>query len=188
LKAAQDFIGGVLQPSVGLVQLASCLARQLTQLVAIGDMRKSSKNQIRTHCEILLQKNGSDGRNRNASGATGDSRTARVSPNYHSQGLDAQIARTVQHSDALRRLRSRHYAESVIQIAAMGTIHSAFPFRQWSKPHTGASMEEPQLKDDAGKMDGRKSHSQIRPNMDSSHECIPRGLGGQQFFKGTYPA
>ncbi len=57
LKTAQDFIGRVLQPRVWLVQLAGCLARQLTKLVAIGDMRKCSKNKIGTHHEFLLQKN-----------------------------------------------------------------------------------------------------------------------------------
>src|SRR4051794_32227283 len=40
VKADQDFIGGVLQPRVGLVQLASGLARQLAELVAIGHVRK----------------------------------------------------------------------------------------------------------------------------------------------------
>jgi len=57
LKTAQNFIGRILQPCVRLVQLAGCLAGQLTQLVAIGDMRKCPKNQIGTHHEFLLQKN-----------------------------------------------------------------------------------------------------------------------------------
>src|ERR1035441_1413766 len=54
LKAAQNFIGGVLQPCVRLVQLTCCLASQLTELVAIGHMRECPKYQIRTHCNYLL--------------------------------------------------------------------------------------------------------------------------------------
>jgi hypothetical protein len=49
MKAVKNFVGGVLQPRVGLVQLASCLACQLAELVAIGYMIESPKNQIRTH-------------------------------------------------------------------------------------------------------------------------------------------
>ena len=36
VKADQDLIGGVLQPRVGFVQLASGLARQLAELVTVG--------------------------------------------------------------------------------------------------------------------------------------------------------
>src|SRR5690348_15752879 len=49
VEADQDFVGGVLQPSRRFVQLPGCLARQLAELVAIGDVRKCTKNQIRTH-------------------------------------------------------------------------------------------------------------------------------------------
>ncbi len=49
-KAAQNFVGGVLQPCIRLVELTGCLACQLTELVAIGHMRKCLKNKIGTHC------------------------------------------------------------------------------------------------------------------------------------------
>ena len=49
LETGQNLVSGVLQPRVGLVQLASRLARQLAELVAIGHVRKCPKNQIRTH-------------------------------------------------------------------------------------------------------------------------------------------
>jgi len=55
VEADEDFVRGVLQPSVRLVQLPGSLARQLTELVAIGDVRKCTKNQIRTHKVNLLQ-------------------------------------------------------------------------------------------------------------------------------------
>ena len=54
LKADQDFVRGVLQPCIRLVELTSCLAGQLTKLVAVGHMRECPKNQIGTHCESLL--------------------------------------------------------------------------------------------------------------------------------------
>ena len=50
----QNFVGGVLQPCVRLVQLAGCFTRQLAELVAIGHVRECPKNQIGTHCSILL--------------------------------------------------------------------------------------------------------------------------------------
>jgi|HubBroStandDraft_2_1064218.scaffolds.fasta_scaffold197053_1 hypothetical protein len=52
MKAVQDFISGVLQPCIRLVQLAGCLASQLTELVAIGHMRKCPKYQIGTHYSL----------------------------------------------------------------------------------------------------------------------------------------
>jgi hypothetical protein len=57
MKAVKNFVGGVLQPRVGLVQLASCLACQLAELVAIGYMIESPKNQIRTHRKSPCKKN-----------------------------------------------------------------------------------------------------------------------------------
>jgi len=44
LKPAQDFVGGVLQPCIRLVKLTGRLASQLTELVAVGHMRKCPKN------------------------------------------------------------------------------------------------------------------------------------------------
>ena len=49
-KAAQNFVCGVLQPCIRLVELAGCLARQLAELVAILNLRKRFKNKIGTHC------------------------------------------------------------------------------------------------------------------------------------------
>ena len=46
LKAVENFVGGVLQTSVGLVQLPRRLGSQLTELVAVGDVSESSKNEI----------------------------------------------------------------------------------------------------------------------------------------------
>ena len=56
VEADEDFVGGVLQPGIRLVQLPGSLARQLAELVAIGDVRKCTKNQIRTHKVNLLQR------------------------------------------------------------------------------------------------------------------------------------
>jgi hypothetical protein len=44
LETAQNFVRGVLEPGVGLVELAGSLARQLTQLIAVGHMRECPKN------------------------------------------------------------------------------------------------------------------------------------------------
>jgi hypothetical protein len=55
MKAAQHFVRGVLKPRIRLVQLARCLARQLTELVTIGHVRECPKNQIRAHFTILLR-------------------------------------------------------------------------------------------------------------------------------------
>ena len=46
LEAIKDFVGGVLQTGVGLVQLASCLGGELTQLVTVVDVGHCSKNQV----------------------------------------------------------------------------------------------------------------------------------------------
>ena len=43
MEAAQDFVRGVLQPGIRLVQLPGCLARQLAELVAVGHMRECPK-------------------------------------------------------------------------------------------------------------------------------------------------
>jgi hypothetical protein len=56
MKADQDLVRRVLQPRVGLVQLASRLARQLAELVAIGYVAQGPENQIRTHYGYLLKK------------------------------------------------------------------------------------------------------------------------------------
>src|SRR5579863_8540959 len=55
VEADENLVGRVLQPSGRFVQLPGSLARQLAELVAIGDMRKCTKNQIRTHKENLLR-------------------------------------------------------------------------------------------------------------------------------------
>ncbi len=49
LKPAQHVIRSVLQPCIRLVKLAGCLASQLTELVAIGHLRKCPKNKVGTH-------------------------------------------------------------------------------------------------------------------------------------------
>jgi hypothetical protein len=43
VKAAEDFVRGVLKPGVGLMKLTSSLARQLAQLVPVGHMRECPK-------------------------------------------------------------------------------------------------------------------------------------------------
>ena len=69
LKPAQNFVGGVLQPCVRLVQLTGSLACQLTELVAIGHMRECLKNKIRTHCESPSSSNTCPERNSWPAGA-----------------------------------------------------------------------------------------------------------------------
>jgi hypothetical protein len=49
MKADEDFVRGVLQTGIRLMQLTSRLARKLTKLIAIGHMRECPKNQIRAH-------------------------------------------------------------------------------------------------------------------------------------------
>ena len=44
LETVQNFIGRILQPRVRLVQFAGRLGGQLTQLVAVRNVRKCSKN------------------------------------------------------------------------------------------------------------------------------------------------
>src|ERR1700758_3689533 len=56
MKADQDLVCRVLKTRVGLVQLASRLARQLAELVTVGHMAQCPKNQIRTHYGYLLKK------------------------------------------------------------------------------------------------------------------------------------
>jgi hypothetical protein len=72
LKTGKNLICRVLHPGIRSVQLAGCLARQLTQLVAIGHMRKCPKNQIGTHYEFLLQKIGPARNSIGAGGAAGE--------------------------------------------------------------------------------------------------------------------
>jgi hypothetical protein len=70
-------------------------------------------------------------------------------------------------------------AVSEIQIAALGTIHPAFPIRQKSK-RTGASTNEPQLKSDAE--NSRKALTNALdylPFMDGKHQYIQSWLRGQ---------
>ena len=49
MEADEDFVGRILQPCARLVQHPGSFACQLAELVAIGDVRKCTKNQIRTH-------------------------------------------------------------------------------------------------------------------------------------------
>jgi hypothetical protein len=70
-------------------------------------------------------------------------------------------------------------AVSEIQIAALGTIRPAFPFRQKPK-RTGASTNEPQLKSDAE--NNRKALTNALdylPFMDGKHQYIQSWLRGQ---------
>jgi hypothetical protein len=46
LEAIKNFIGGVLETGVGLVQLAGRLGSELAEFVAVGDVGESSKNEI----------------------------------------------------------------------------------------------------------------------------------------------
>ena len=46
LEAVENFVGGVLEASVGLVQLSRRLGGELTELVAVGDVSEGSKNEI----------------------------------------------------------------------------------------------------------------------------------------------
>jgi hypothetical protein len=49
LEAVQDLVGRVLQARVRLVQLARRLAGELAELIAVGHVRESTKDQIGTH-------------------------------------------------------------------------------------------------------------------------------------------
>jgi len=102
MKSAQDFIGRVLQPCVRLVQLAGCLASQLTQLVTVGDVRKCSKNKIGTHSEFLLQHNLCQPElYRRRQCGKGSLRLADRPKVYHSRTLDARSGRRVHNHGAL---------------------------------------------------------------------------------------
>ncbi len=46
LKAVEDFIGGVLQASIGLMQFARGFGCELAELITIVYVRKGTKNQI----------------------------------------------------------------------------------------------------------------------------------------------
>jgi len=46
LKAVEDFVGGVLETGVGLVEFAGRLGGELAELITIGDVSESSKNKI----------------------------------------------------------------------------------------------------------------------------------------------
>jgi hypothetical protein len=52
VEAGKDLIGRVLESCIRLVQLPGCFASQLTELVAIGHLRKCPKYQIRTHYNL----------------------------------------------------------------------------------------------------------------------------------------
>jgi hypothetical protein len=99
-------------------------------------MRKCPKDQIRTHYSISLKQIGSSQNPKVAGGAAGATKQRGPPPNFHFQGLDAQIEQQVQNSDALSQIWSRLHAVSVIQIAALGAIHPVFPFRS-IKTHRG---------------------------------------------------
>lgn len=136
LKPAQNFIGGVLKPCVRLVKLTGCFACQLTELVAIGHMRKCPKNQIRTHCRILLQE---------VACPPGTSWPRRCSPGalvnpspltFPLSSLDAQYRRPVQNLDA--QLQVMKYA---IRISGPSRCRlctpraRAFPFPNTNDTH-----------------------------------------------------
>ena len=54
-EAEQHIVHRILQPRIGLMQLASRLGGKLTELVPVADMSQSAKNQFRTHgSEISL--------------------------------------------------------------------------------------------------------------------------------------
>jgi len=78
VEAVEDFVRGVLQPCIRLVEHAGCLARQLAQLVAVGHMRECPENQIRTHYEFLLEEFTAGRKNRSPSKQVGSQRSARL--------------------------------------------------------------------------------------------------------------
>jgi hypothetical protein len=127
LKAVQHLIGGVLEAGVGLVQLTGCLASQLAQLVAIGDMRESSKNQIRTHCNSPSKKLAPAGTNPLAGGAAGAPTHMRLAPNFQSQSLDAQNERTVQNPDALSQIVEQALCRISDTGSSLGNYPSCIP-------------------------------------------------------------
>jgi hypothetical protein len=55
MKANEHIVRGVLEPGVGLMQLAGGLAGQLAELVTIGHVRECRKYQIRTHDPFSFQ-------------------------------------------------------------------------------------------------------------------------------------
>jgi hypothetical protein len=46
LEPVENFVGGVLQTGVGLVELAGRLGGELAELVAVGDVSKCSKDKV----------------------------------------------------------------------------------------------------------------------------------------------
>jgi hypothetical protein len=51
-EVAQDIIGRILQTSARLMEFAGSLGRQLAELVAIGNVSKGAKNEIRAHGKL----------------------------------------------------------------------------------------------------------------------------------------
>ena len=91
LKTAQDFVCRVLQPCIRLVELTSCLASQLTELVAIRHLRQCRKYQIRAHCSILLIQFRARLAFLAPTGATGEAIQSRAAPNIRIHFLDARF-------------------------------------------------------------------------------------------------
>jgi len=87
VKTGKDFVCGILQPCIRLVQPSRCFACQLTELVAIGHMRKCPKNQIRTHYVILLQNLAARPELPGAAGAAGGAIAVQATPDTYSQGF-----------------------------------------------------------------------------------------------------
>ena len=46
LEPVEDFVGGVLETGVGLVELAGRLGGELAELIAVGDVSKCSKDKV----------------------------------------------------------------------------------------------------------------------------------------------
>jgi hypothetical protein len=134
----------------------------LTQLVAIGHMRKCPKNQIGTHYEILLKKIPVLPELVLLRRCSRRANAAWTAPYFLSQGLDAQSERIVQKSAPQSHIMKRTDAVSGIQIAALETIFLAFQFRQRAK-RTEASIDQPQIKTHAGNNGRTQNHFTIRP-------------------------
>jgi len=185
VEADEDFVRGVLQPSVRLVQLPGSLARQLAELVAIGDVRKCTKNQIRTHKVNLLQDL--------SAGTTWHRRysywldiRSSCSPNSLFSPLDARSGHRVQKllptkqcslgtgSLPLERYRSDCYGELC-----------AWQFQPLEPRNTPCHLWMnlvPEL--EAEKAEKTRDRALQSSPMDGTHECTTGPISGQQVFCG----
>lgn len=144
LKAAQNFIGCILQPCIRLVQLPSCLAGQLTKLVAIGHMRECPKYQIRTHKSISFFKC-LPGRTCISRRCSLGAKSGPGCPDPNPQFLDARTARPVQNLDAHSHAMEEASCPVRTANCRLGNPFARIPNPGGHEKRTEASEGEPQL-------------------------------------------